>query len=317
MKRWIAVALLSLGVLCPAEAFWQSRDSNYNVSIAGAAAYQGPGDIKSGAWGFWSCSRAYNVAYANGTNPLCDLVDATTGLVAICTLRVLTTGFVDLVGNYCTGSTTPTLACAAAAGGACHISKMYDQTGNARDLINGTVAQYPSATFSSSPTGALPVVTGGSGVTLLATNSTFTISQPITLSVVAIRTAGFTAQGMIFGSASSSDALDGSTSTNNWAIKGSTSVNAAATDSAWHSFSGLLSGSGNNCATNVDGSDTASLNCGTTGTSAEKMRILREGSGVQFQGNIAEALMYTATTTSTERNNISTNQHSAANGYNF
>lgn len=34
MKRWLIVLAVSLGLLAPAAAFWQSRDSNYNISTS-------------------------------------------------------------------------------------------------------------------------------------------------------------------------------------------------------------------------------------------------------------------------------------------
>src|SRR5690348_15562028 len=99
-------------------------------SIAVASSYQGPGDVVSGwlAWG--SCARVFTTAQASTSTNMCDLV-ATTGGAAVCTLRGSSTGFVDLAASYCAG-TTPAAACAAASGGACRVSKVYNQvTGNA------------------------------------------------------------------------------------------------------------------------------------------------------------------------------------------
>lgn len=40
MKRWLIALTVSLGLLAPAAAFWQSRDSNYNVAVGSSAATQ-------------------------------------------------------------------------------------------------------------------------------------------------------------------------------------------------------------------------------------------------------------------------------------
>ena len=37
MKRYLIISALLFGFLCPAAAFWQSRDSNYNVAVSGGA----------------------------------------------------------------------------------------------------------------------------------------------------------------------------------------------------------------------------------------------------------------------------------------
>ena len=39
MKRWLVVLAVSLGLLAPAAAFWQSRDSNYNVAVSGGTPF--------------------------------------------------------------------------------------------------------------------------------------------------------------------------------------------------------------------------------------------------------------------------------------
>lgn len=70
MKRALLSLLIGAALLSgiPAEAFWQSRDSNYNVAIASApSAYTGPGDVVAGATVFYGV-RGYNAAYATGSN---------------------------------------------------------------------------------------------------------------------------------------------------------------------------------------------------------------------------------------------------------
>lgn len=277
--------------------------------------YQGPGDVFGGGYAWFSCARAYNLAYANGTNPMCDLVDATTGAVAVCTLRAATTGFVDLTGNYCTGSTTPSLACAAAAGGACRVKQAYDQTGNTRHSTQATAANMLSLVFSASPGSAtLPIMRCASGVTCFLATANVTQAQPITLTAVFQRTANFTTEGIVIGTGGGLIGIGVTTSANTAQVKAGSAQTATANDSTWHSLVGLLNNTA--CAINVDGSDTAGVTCGASGWSATPIRINRGGGG-QIAGDIAEVGMWAATSTSTDRNNLSTNAHSSANGYNF
>jgi hypothetical protein len=86
-----------------------------------------------------------------------------------------------------------------------------------------------------------------------------------------------------------------------------------ATDNTWYSLQGLFNNASS--AINVNGSDaTGSANAGAF--SAVAFRLCRAGS-TQLNGKIAEAGMWAATSNATDRGNLSTNQHSAANGYNF
>jgi hypothetical protein len=92
---------LAVTVGVSVSAFGQSNIIGGGVwgDVKPRASYQGPGDIASGATAWGSCVRAYNAAYANGTNSLCDLVDSAAPTTAICTLRVKTNGLVDLTGG--------------------------------------------------------------------------------------------------------------------------------------------------------------------------------------------------------------------------
>lgn len=301
--KWLRGLIVAALCLVPvgAGAWWQSIQQ---VAISTTPTFQGPGDVFGSAFAFYSVAIAYNAAYANGTNPLADLVDATTGTVAVCTLRIATTGFADLTGAYCVGGLTPATACAAAAGGLCKITKWYDQSGSSRDLIQVTASAMPTITFSSSPSGTLPVVTGPSGTTVMATTGTFTIAQPITLSAVYIRTANFTTAGQLIGANNSNFFIAPATSANKVQINAGTEVDGAATDSAWHSVTALASGSGSNCALNIDGSDTASLACGTGAATTQAIRVLRSAAGTQMNGSIAALGLWSSTSTPTQRNNL-------------
>lgn len=107
-----------------------------------AATYQGPGDVVSGATAWGSCARVYNASLASTSTSLCDLV-ASTGGAAVCTLRGSSSGKVDLAASYCAG-TTPSAACAAASGGSCKVSKVYDQIGATGGFVQATLANMPT-----------------------------------------------------------------------------------------------------------------------------------------------------------------------------
>ena len=188
-----AVASLWLGVAQGQMAGGQMFPGPGTVHAAGGG-FSGPGDVVSSATAFYSCARAYNAAYANGTNSLCDL-NAVTGGAAVCTLRVATSGFADLAASYCAG-TTPAAACAAASGGNCVVSKVYDQTvgGNCTgscDVAQATLANMPALTFSA--LNGLPCLTMSATSELFSAGPlTVLATQPFSTTMVAKQTTGGT-----------------------------------------------------------------------------------------------------------------------------
>lgn len=281
------------------------------IDAAPAATYQGPGDVVSGwtAWG--SCARAYNSATAAGTN-MCDLVDSSAPTTVICTLKTLSTGFVDLASASCTGSVTPATKCAAATGGVCNISKVYDQSGNANDWTQTTAANQPTLTFAA--LNGLPAITTPGGANVRLETATKTIAQPFTFTGVYNRTSGIAQGGVIGGDAGVTICAGAGNAANVSFLTAGTSVTAAATDAAYHAINHMANGASS--ALNVDGSDTSGVNVGAGAFSGNTIRIGR-CAGVTLVGRIMEAGIYPNSTTSTQRNDLSANQHSSADGYNF
>lgn len=314
LSKAIALALLFVGLICLGQqprAYWQSRDQ----TRVGVASYSGPGDVVSGANVFVSCARAYNLTYANGTNSLCDLVDTTTGAVAICTLRVLTTGFVDLTGNYCTGSTTPTLACAAAAGGACRVSKGYNQVSpGTNDFTNATNSSRPALTFNA--LGGLPGMTcTNAAASALTSTGNITSTSPWSFVAVSIRTGS---TGVISGAfaenASGSVVLGYPASVNQATFtNGATTESGTASDNAFHDLIGTTD-PGAGSILSVDGSSAATgINFGNLNTTPK--RICRSANGtVSMDGTVMEVGEWPSAVNAAT---LSANIHSAANGYNF
>lgn len=275
-----------------------------------AAGYQGPGDVGLTYSHFYSCARAYNATVAAAISNMCDLVDSAAPTVVICTLRTLSTGFVDLTA-YCPGSVTPAAKCAAATGAVCNVSQVYDQVG-ANPAVVATAVNQPQLTFSA--LNGLPGMTCATGAVCVPSSAgSVTIAQPLTLTSVYKRTANPTTIGGIIGSTSAG--VGASTTSGDAMITGGTEFKiAGATEGSYNSVTGLASGTGNNCAVNINGSDTASGNCNTTGISATTIRLMR-ATGSQLAGTMLEAGIISATTTPTNRGTIYTNQH-GTNGYN-
>lgn len=274
------------------------------------ATFQGPGDIVSGATGYWSCARVYTAAQASTATSLCDLV-AVTGGAVVCTLRGTTSGFVDLAASYCAG-TTPAAACAAASGGSCVVTKMYDQTGTGNHLTNATLASMPGLSFS--------LINGLPGIfCLTAANTTLTLAsltmaQPFTLNGVYIRVGSFTTAGQIIGGGNATLGMGASNVASKIQIYAPITVDVTANDSVFHAASGVFDGAAS--AVNIDGVDTTGLSPNTSGFAANTFRVCRSAAGGNLNGNIMETIMYPSAISPAQRGNLSTNQHSIS-GYNF
>lgn len=279
-----------------------------------AAAYSGPGDVVSGAVLFYSCARAVNATYANGTNSLCDLVDSAAPSTVICTLRVATTGFVDLAGAYCTGSVTPATKCAAATGGVCNVSKMYNQIApGTNDATNTTAATQPKLTFSA--LGGLPGITcTNAASSAITTTGTITQSTPYTLGAVSVRTPSSATEGGIFGeNGSGVTTMEYTAATNTVGyLSGGVTNSATASDTNFHSIMAVAPTAANSTVV-VDGSGTTATPNGVN--IGQIMRICRSANTTQsLNGTIMEAWLFNSAFNATQYGNQNTNARSA-NGY--
>jgi hypothetical protein len=145
--------------------------------------YTGPGDTAGLTWNSWgSCAFTFSLAKASTSTNLCDL-NAVTGGAAVCTLRGSSSGSVDLTG-YCPGSVTPSAACAAASGGSCVISKVYDQTGTGSDWTQATAANMPPIVFSGG-IGTQPTIVLLTGAATFLTSGNVNLNSPFTVEIVA------------------------------------------------------------------------------------------------------------------------------------
>lgn len=269
-----------------------------------AASYAGPGNVLSPAYAWYSSARAYSAAFAAGGTAIMDLVDQA-GANPI-TINILTTGFADVtaITNWVTANSVTTIK----------VAKLYDQTGNGRDVVQATLANMPGLTLNSTPTGTLPAVDFTIGTNpVLATTSTYTQAQPLAFSAVYIRTSG-TAVGGVIGANANIIVGAGSGANLAYAASSGGTFTVAATDNSWHAINALLNGIGTSSAINLDGSDTLG-NGGATGFSSNNIRVGRAAAN-GLVGRVAEAGIWATSTDSTSRGNLNSNQHGTS-GYNF
>lgn len=75
MTRFLLSLLIGAALLAgiPAQAFWQSRGSNYNISISSGSTYVGPADIVANPTAWYSCTRGVSAAYSTGSNKACNV----------------------------------------------------------------------------------------------------------------------------------------------------------------------------------------------------------------------------------------------------
>lgn len=276
----VGIILFAALMLAPANAGQMSLLGAGSVS---GATYQGPIDAVSGATSCWSL-RACTNTYAAATGNVADLV-ATTGGAAVCTLKAATDGTADLVGTYCAGTTVP-LACAAASGGSCRVSKLYDQVGTAH-LVQATNGSRPPIAFGC--TGGRPclrcVLASGH---LLQVTMGASSNQPNTFSVVSHRQANTTTTGYIAGTIGTNSYFGYSNAADTIAGNAGTNQTTTASDAAFHSVALVFNGASGDM--NVDGTpNTKNMGAQAIGTGMGLCAVPGQGFGT---GEITEFLIY-------------------------
>ena len=135
------------------------------------------GDVKPGAFAYWSTARAYNATAAAGLFPIMDLVDQT-GAHPV-TINLLANGRVDVaaINTWVTANSVTTIK----------VKQLYDQSSNGWHVSQATLANMPVLKLSHPGLGGntnLPVmdfvdsssmtlVSGATG--LSSTNGTFSM----------------------------------------------------------------------------------------------------------------------------------------------
>jgi hypothetical protein len=270
-----------------------------STKVSVAPPYQGPGDVFSGAIVFYSSARAYNAAYATGTNPCMDLVDQAAANAI--TINILSTGFVDVasINAWVTAHSVTTI----------EVTRVYDQTGNGHHEVQATLANMPTLTLNA--INGLPAITNTLSILRMDSATAITQAQPLTMMGVAKRATN-TNQGAFLGNSSAVTPWIGSHNTTQFEYSAGTSQDTIITSAqVWSGYSILMNGASS--FTNVNGTDAATPGSpGTGGWTAQGVRFMQSG-GV-WDGQVAEAGIW-PTSTSTNRNALYANQHSFS-GYN-
>jgi hypothetical protein len=121
--------------------------SPYQPILSGQ--YQGPGDLASGATGWWGL-RAYNSAYAATLSPSVVLQRASDNTLQ--TINVTATGDFNLTAaqNFCSNTT-------------CTIEEWFDQSGAGHNMVQTTVADQAQLVFNCNNTNPSTLTTATPG----------------------------------------------------------------------------------------------------------------------------------------------------------
>jgi len=252
------------------------------------AGYTGPGDVTSG-FADWGGFRAYTSAFAATQGPIATVVDVANAANS-CILYVGTNGFADMSRLSCVGNTVSVTTFCTVTHASCRVTKLYNQVASGNDWDQATLANMPD--FVISPTG---ITAGKVGMTcssarstLMITGSSAGLSQPYTVSMVANRT---TTQASIRGglmfTSGGAVRLGYSSNANTFFQYAGGALNDFGTSSnnAWYGLQGVFDGASS--LINVNGTNTATNNPGTTGTSSN-IGICSSSSGDFMDGYILE-----------------------------
>lgn len=268
---------------------------------ASGSSYTGPGDIVSGAFA-WYGLRGYSAAYSTGSNPAIDVVDQA-GANPL-TANILSNGRLDVasISAWVTANSVTTIK----------VTKLYDQTGNARHIVQATLANMPVLNLTGF--GSLPaLVYVGANSERLSTASTYTMAQPLTLSGVYNHTASASTT-EVFGFANRPIiAHTGSNLTRG--LNPTTSLaSQTKNDGSWNTVHAVNDG-----AASALYVDAAQLVTGTTagGASAQPIAIGMNSFSNYPTMSAVELGIWGVAFNSTQAGDVNTNQHHATNGWNF
>jgi hypothetical protein len=262
----VALCLIATG----ASSGWQSRDSNYNVSVSAGGTYTGPGDVV-GNWNAWWGLRAFNGAYAASLGNIADIVDTATG-AASCTIKSNSSGNADLTSLSCVGGTVSvTTFCTVTHAAGCSVKKLYDQSGasacsGACDVSQATLANMPLLLLGSVTglTSSRPAMSFNGSSQSLRNLSGPTNAQPISFLATMYATSASASIGMIAGGGTAE--LIGNNGIGNDTIgvySGGAVVGQAATHNNWFNAMGVCAGASSH--TTKNGTAGSTSNAGTAG----------------------------------------------------
>jgi hypothetical protein len=226
-----------------------------------------------------------SAAYAGGA--AIDIVDS--GNANAATINTLANGKLD----------EATLATWITAHGTASIKKIYDQTGGAKHLAQATVANMP--TIIQSALGSLSCMSFvRASSQQLSVTSNYTISQPMTYSVVANRTGSTSSQMCLLGNSNSQSEILFTTaatidiySTPGGGGVGMSPFTGGVADATWLAVNALLNGASSSAY--VNGTNNGSLGAGTVAVSPTNVTSMGDDlSGNFLDGRMTEAGLWAA-----------------------
>jgi len=242
---WLAAAFLAVLAASPAEAQCLGFQCPPRLSRTVPVGYglDSTGTITR-AYGFRRLLTSYS------TNKLIRLVRASDSTQS--DIGFLAGGALDVA--------TATTFCAATT---CKVVTMYDQSGNAGDWTQGTDANRPAYTANCLGTSPCATFTAGSQTLVAAANVT-PATGVASFSVVANRSVGTGACAWLRENAGNNRLGARAATANQLTLTGGSSgtVNAAATDAAWHAIQAVLNGTSS--VVGVDGTETTGTATGNT-----------------------------------------------------
>jgi hypothetical protein len=259
--------------------------------VAAAAYAGGPGDVFSTNALAWGGLRAYNSAYATGSNPALDLHDNSSGTL-VATINILSSGALDVA-----------TAATVIAGGASKVGKLYDQTGNGNHFTQGTNANRPTLTLNA--IGSLPGLTFSSSSMSVAANLISFVAGH-SLAVVAKRTGANTSYGIVMSGAD--NPFMGFKDATNTAVFNPTGgqITATATDGSFHSIIGTNDGT---TGTNLYVNGSATSSAISSGVGSGLYIGNRSSLDVAFTGVAMEFGAWNAGMSAGNASSISSQQH--------
>jgi hypothetical protein len=265
---------------------------------ATAPSYTGPGDIASGAAAWWGL-RGYNAAYSTGSNPAIDIVDQ--ALANQLTVNILSNGKLDVssVATWVAAHTVTTI----------FIKKSYDQTGNGNHIdAPRTAANYPTLVLNDN--GSLPAgVTPGFDAVMRSTTNSADTNEPFSASVVAQRNGAITEANDITIVGATPSILGFDVTSGLVRARSGTTATTSAPESTTHSIQALFNAASSIIC--VDGSN-STVNAGNNSTGVGPYAFPNTYHAIKFW----EAGWWLSDISSSF-SALNTNQHSAANGWNF
>ena len=295
----LVVGLLSLVPAFPASAFWQSRDSNYNIS-SGVVAYTGVLDIVSGATAYYALRAGSGTIAAAGTQKLVNIRRASDS--ETCDFIVATSGGIGLSAN-CSGSDngeTPAAFLASTNGFA---AKIYDQSGNGADISQVTASAQPQLLLTGCTSGSLPCLLFNGSDHLAGTIASIG-AQPNTASAVALNS-GTAGTIISLFNTGSEPTLDFTAAGTVRTYAGS-NLTASATAAVWHAIQGVNAGASS--VLYIDGSSTS----GNSGAGQNNTTIelgAQVAAAVFLNGKWAEGGWWSSAFSAGNQSSVNGNQH--------